>query len=52
MKRDGIDEEYAKLIIANQMCIEEKKEKADIILDNSGSLENLYAQIEELLKGR
>ena len=24
----------------------------DIILDNSGSLENLYKQIEELLKGR
>ena len=52
MERDQIDEEYAKLIIANQMSIETKKEKADIILDNSGSLENLYNQIEELLKGR
>ena len=52
MERDQIDEDYAKLIIANQMSIETKKEKADIILDNSGSLENLYKQIEELLKGR
>ena len=52
MERDQIDKEYAKLIIANQMSIETKKEKADIILDNSGSLENLYKQIEELLKGR
>ena len=34
------------------MSIESKKVKADIILDNSGSLENLYNQIEELLKGR
>lgn len=52
MERDQIDEDYAKSIIANQMSIETKKEKADIILDNSGSLENLYKQIEELLKGR
>ncbi|MFR2445209.1 MAG: dephospho-CoA kinase [Thomasclavelia spiroformis] len=52
MERDQIDKEYAKLIIANQMSIESKKVKADIILDNSGSLENLYNQIEELLKGR
>ena len=52
MERDQIDKEYAKLIIANQMSIESKKVKADIVLDNSGSLENLYNQIEELLKGR
>ena len=41
-----------KLIKSMQKSIETKKEKADIILDNSGSLENLYNQIEELLKGR
>ncbi|WP_455684166.1 dephospho-CoA kinase [Thomasclavelia sp.] len=52
MKRDNIDEEYAKKIISNQMSIEEKKIRADIILDNSQSIECLYDQIEKLLKGR
>lgn len=52
MKRDNIDAKYAKLIIANQMTIEEKKARADIVLDNSQSLEYLYHQIDDLLKGR
>lgn len=52
MKRDRIDEAYAKIIIANQMSIEEKKIRADIVLDNSQCLEQLYKQIEEFLKGR
>lgn len=51
IKRDNIDEAYAKIIIANQMNIEEKKRRADIILDNSGDLKQLYQQIEMMLKG-
>lgn len=52
MKRDGIDEAYAKTIITNQMSIEEKKARANIVLDNNQGLEQLYKQVEEFLKGR
>ena len=52
MKRDNIDEAYAKVIIANQISIEEKRLRADIVLDNNQGLEQLYIQIEALLKGR
>lgn len=52
MKRDNIDEKYAKIIIENQMSIEEKKQRADIVLDNNRDLDGLYHQIEEMLKGR
>lgn len=52
MKRDNIDEVYAKTIVSNQMSIEEKKVRADIVLDNSQSIEHLYNQIDKLLKGR
>lgn len=52
MKRDNLDEDYARLIISNQMSIEEKKARANIVLDNSKGLEELYQQIEIMLKGR
>lgn len=52
MKRDNIDEKYAKIIISNQINIEEKKSRADIVLDNNGTLENLYLQIEAMLAGK
>ena len=51
MKRDNIDEKYAKIIINNQMNIEDKKRLADIVLDNNKSLENLYQQIDLMLEG-
>ena len=44
MKRDNIDEDYARLIIGNQMSIEEKKMRADIVLDNNQGLDELYQQ--------
>lgn len=40
MKRDHINEEFAQRIIATQMPIEEKKKRADYVLDNSGDLED------------
>lgn len=52
MKRDNIDYDYAKLIISNQMSIEEKKVLADIVLDNNQGVDALYQQIDNLLKGR
>ena len=54
MKRDNIDEKYAKIIISNHMNIEDKKRLADIVLDkdfNNKSLENLYQQIDLMLEG-
>lgn len=38
MRRDNIDEEYAKIKIDAQMNLEEKREKADYVIDNSYSI--------------
>lgn len=51
IKRDHIDEDYAKVIMANQISSEIKKEKADIVLDNNQDLDDLYIQIENMMKG-
>lgn len=51
MKRDTIDEKYARIIINNQMSIEEKKKRADIVLDNSKGVSYLYTQIDQMLGG-
>lgn len=48
MERDHIEEEYARTIISNQISIEDKKDKADIILDNSKTKEKLLKQLEKL----
>lgn len=45
MLRDKIDESYARTIISNQISSLKKKEMADIVFDNNGSLANLYQQI-------
>lgn len=39
MQRDGLSEQAARARIRAQMPIEEKKRRADIVIDNSGSLE-------------
>lgn len=49
MKRDTIDEKYARIMINNQMSIEEKKRRADIVLDNSKDASSLYSQIDRML---
>lgn len=49
MDRDGSKEEIAKKIIDQQMDIEEKKEKADFIINNSGTLTELAAEVDQLL---
>ena len=51
MKRDHIDEVYAKAIIANQISSSIKKDKADIVLDNNGNIDELYKQIKKMMKG-
>lgn len=50
MKRDKIDEEEAKLKISNQMDIEEKKTRADFIIDNSSNLKALQNEIERVME--
>ncbi len=39
MQRDGLSEQAARARIRAQMPIEEKRRRADIVIDNSGSLE-------------
>lgn len=50
MERDDISREYAKEKINSQFPIEEKKEKADVIIDNSGTLDETFAQVYNKLK--
>ena len=46
MKRNNYDEKTAKMRIASQMSLEDKKAKADIIIDNSGTLEDARKQVD------
>ncbi len=50
IKRDRISKGYALEKINSQMSIEDKKIMADVIIDNSGSLEETFKQVEENLK--
>lgn len=49
MKRNHIDEQAALHLISQQMSIEEKKELADYVLDNTGNHQELYTEIIEML---
>ena len=50
MKRNQMDEATANMRIDSQMSIEEKKEKADDVLDNTGTIETLEQQIKQRLE--
>lgn len=50
MERDGLDRESIISRINNQMSDEEKIGIADYVINNSGSLETLYEQIDQLLE--
>ena len=52
MNRDGISREYAEEKINSQISVEEKRKKSDVIIDNSGTLEETFAQVEEKLKNK
>nr|GLL26393.1 dephospho-CoA kinase-like [Ipomoea trifida] len=49
MTRDGSTEEEAKNRISSQMSLDIKKTKADIVIDNTGTLEALNEQFEMIL---
>lgn len=46
MKRDNLSQEQAESRIKSQMSLEEKCAQADIVLDNSSTLENLLKQVD------
>lgn len=50
MERDHIDHSDAIKRISAQMPIDEKRNYADMIIDNNGSMEHLEAQVEQMLK--
>lgn len=49
MKRDSLSEESAVARIASQLSIEEKKGLADVIIDNTGSIEETIEQVQTVL---
>lgn len=50
MERDKHEEDMAKTIMATQMDIEEKKDKADFVIDNSTTLEELAEEVNQFLR--
>jgi dephospho-CoA kinase len=48
MQRDDNDEAQIRRIMAVQMARADKVERADIVIDNSGSLDDLNSRVEEL----
>lgn len=50
-KRNQMDDSTAQVRIDAQMNIEEKRKKADVVIENTSSQENLYQQIKQRLEG-
>lgn len=50
MNRDHLTPSEAVARIRNQMTLEEKKERSDFVIDNSGSREDTFKQMNEILK--
>jgi dephospho-CoA kinase len=48
MERDGISEELARSILRAQLSIEEKKGYCDLVIDNSGTVEETRQKVAEL----
>lgn len=47
MERNDISEEMARTRIAAQMSLEEKRKRADVVIDNNGSREETMMQVRE-----
>jgi dephospho-CoA kinase len=50
IERDGLTEEMAMNMIHSQISVEDKKGYCDLVIDNSGSLEETRDQVKELWK--
>jgi dephospho-CoA kinase len=48
MRRNHLTEEEAKRRISAQLSIEEKKKRADVVIDNSGSLAETERQVDRI----
>ena len=48
MARDGISEEQALNRIRSQMTLEQKRERASVIIDNSRNIERMYSELQSL----
>lgn len=48
--RDDIDSIEARKKIASQLSLADKKEMADVVIDNSGTIEQTYKQVEDWLE--
>ncbi|XP_010473123.1 PREDICTED: dephospho-CoA kinase [Camelina sativa] len=49
MERDGLSEEDARNRVMAQMPLDLKRSKADIVIDNNGSLDDLHQQFDKVL---
>lgn len=52
MKRDNLTAEQAKARLAAQMSLEEKCSRGDVVLDNSGSIDEIGAMAKTLYRNR
>lgn len=50
LKRDGISREEVMDRIRRQMSADEKRKRANFVIDNSGNLQHLYEQVDKLLE--
>lgn len=50
VERDGLSEEEARQRIAAQMPLDEKRARADVVIDNSDSRENTRRQVEAIYR--
>lgn len=50
MKRDGLNRDEILMRINTQMTRDEKKQRADVLLDNTGDREALYRRIDQMLE--
>jgi len=50
MERDGLSADDVFARMANQMPEEEKRTRADVVIENNGTLKELCKEVEELLK--
>jgi len=50
VERDGLSEDEARQRIAAQMPLDEKRARADVVIDNSGSRENTRRQVEAIYR--
>ncbi len=52
MERNGLSEDAARARMASQMSLEEKKRRADVVIDNGGTREETAAQVKAAFEKR